>query len=214
MMNKLKFVSFLAIVASLLTIAIPELANANVDGARDAVHDTVHVIYGEIVSKATDDESLNAVAADAVKRKLLPKLHVDKFSKLILAAHWKKASEQQREEFTRILTEFLLRTFVKAIVSNRDKLDQYVESITIKDAKPGNRDGRAVVTMLVKYPGTQEVKLDFRMTNEDGDGWKVYDVAFEGVSFAINYRTILNSEIRKSGIDAVTANLAEKLSKK
>ncbi len=190
-----------------------KFAEANIESARVTVSETIHVIYGQIVASSSDSEALKAVATDVVRRELLPKLHVDKFSKLILAAHWKRATAQQRTEFTRILTQFLLRTFVTAIVSNQDKLDTYLDSITIRQAKPGNREGRAVVPMVVKYPGSNEVKIDFRMTNEDGDGWKVYDVVFEGVSFAINYRTILNSEIKKSGIDAVTANLAEKLTK-
>lgn len=205
---------FLVPVAIVLVIAgASKIVEANVDGARVTVSETIHVIYGEIVANSGDSEALKAVATDVVHRELLPKLHVDKFSKLILAAHWKKASAEQRSEFTRILTQFLLRTFVTAIVSNQDKLDTYLDSITIKQAKQGNREGRAVVPMAVKYPGSNEVKIDFRMTNEDGDGWKVYDVVFEGVSFAINYRTILNSEIKKSGMDAVTANLAEKLTK-
>ncbi len=197
----------------LVIVGATSSAEANIDGARVTVSDTIHVIYGEIVANSGNSEALRTVATDVVHRELLPKLHVEKFSKLILAAHWKKASAQQRNEFTRILTQFLLRTFVTAIVSNQDKLDTYLDSITIKQAKPGNREGRAIVSMAVKYPGSNEVKIDFRMTNEDGDGWKVYDVVFEGVSFAINYRTILNSEIKKSGIDAVTANLAEKLTK-
>lgn len=197
-----------------VTTGAASIAEADIDSARVTVSETIHVIYEEIIANSGDSETLRAVAFDVVHRELLPRLHVEKFSKLILAAHWKKATAQQRSEFTRILTQFLLRTFVTAIVSNEEKLDIYLDSIKIKGARPGNREGRAVVPMVVKYPGSSEVTIDFRMTNEDGDGWKVYDVVFEGVSFAINYRTILNSEIKKSGIDAVTASLADKLTKR
>ncbi len=211
MLYRLKSFNLFLAIAVVSGLLVSESAHSSVEGARETVVSTIHTIYEEIIANSHDDASLMPVATEVVKRELLPRLHVDKFSKLILAAHWKKASDEQRAEFTRILTEFLLRSFVTAIVSNQDKIDVYLDSITIKDAKPGRRDGRAIVTMLVKYPGTSEKKIDFRMTNEDGDGWKVYDVSFEGVSFAINYRTILNSEIKKSGIDAVTANLGEKL---
>ena len=211
MKRNMKNFYVVAVAIVLVTAGAVKFAEANIDGAKVTVSETIHVIYEEIISKSGDSEILKAVATDAVNRELLPRLHVEKFSKLILAAHWRKSSEQQRSEFTRILTQFLLRTFVTSIVSNRDKLDTYLESITIKDAKPGNNEGRAIVPMVVKYPGSDAVKIDFRMTNEDGDGWKVYDIVFQGVSFAINYRAILNSEIKKSGIDAVTANLSEKL---
>ena len=206
------FIAAFAVVAAILIVGTPNSAQANIGEAQSTVSETIKVIYDRIIQDAATGANFDSVATNAVREELLPKLHIEKFSKLILAAHWKKSTPEQREEFTRILTEFLVRSFVKALVANRDKIDIYLESITISKAVPGNREGRAVVSMLVNFPGSREIQIDFRMTSEDEGAWKLYDVVFEGVSFAINYRSILNSEIKKVGIDEVTANLSEKLS--
>ena len=207
------FIAAFAVVIAILVFEAPNPAQANISEAQSTVSETIKVIYDRIIQDAASEANFDSVATDVVREELLPKLHIEKFSKLILAAHWKKSTPEQREEFTRILTEFLVRSFVKAIVANRDKIDIYLESITISKAVAGNREGRAVVSMLVNFPGSREIEIDFRMTSEDEGAWKVYDVVFEGVSFAINYRTILNSEIKKVGIDEVTTNLSEKLTR-
>ncbi len=210
MIRMFKLSNFLIAVLAAFTVGFSTSVHADVSGARDVVVDTMGKIYDKITGDFEDDEALAAAASEVIRLELLPILHVEKFSKLILASHWKDATVQQRREFTYILTEFLLRSFRKAIVVNRDLLAKYLDNIRILEAKKGNNDDRAMVTMLVIVLSQQERKIDFRMTREDGS-WKVYDVVFEGISFAINYRTILNSEIKKSGIEAVTANLGEKL---
>ena len=211
MIRMFKLSNFLIVVFTAFTVGFSTSVHADVSGARDVVVDTMGKIYNKITGDFEDDEALTATASEVIHLELLPILHVEKFSKLILASHWKDATVQQRREFTYILTEFLLRSFRKAIVGNKDLLENYLDNIRILEAKKGNNDDRAMVTMLVIVPSQQKRKIDFRMTREDGS-WKIYDLVFEGISFAINYRTILNSEIKKSGIEAVTANLGEKLS--
>ena len=210
MIRMFKLSNFLIVVFTAFTVGFSTSVHADVSGARDVVVDTMGKIYDKITGDFEDDEALTAAASEVIHLELLPILHVEKFSKLILASHWKDATVQQRREFTYILTEFLLRSFRKAIVVNKDLLENYLDNIRILEAKKGNNDDRAMVTMLVIVPSQQERKIDFRMTREDGS-WKIYDLVFEGISFAINYRAILNSEIKKSGIEAVTANLGEKL---
>ena len=211
MIRMFKLSNFLIAVFTAFIVGFSTSVHADVSGARDVVVDTMGKIYDKITGDFEDDEALTAAASEVIHLELLPILHVEKFSKLILASHWKDATVQQRREFTYILTEFLLRSFRKAIVVNKDLLENYLDNIRILEAKKGNNDDRAMVTMLVIVPSQQERKIDFRMTRGDGS-WKIYDLVFEGISFAINYRTILNSEIKKSGIEAVTANLGEKLS--
>ena len=211
MIRMFKLSNFLIAAFTACAVGFTTSVHADVSGARDVVAVTMDTIYDKITGDFEDYETLAAAASEVIHLELLPILHVEKFSKLILASHWKDATVQQRQEFTYILTEFLLRSFLKAIVVNKVVLENYLDNIRILEARKGNNDDRAMVTMLVIVPSQQERKIDFRMTREDGS-WKVYDVVFEGVSFAINYRTILNSEIKKSGIEAVTTNLGEKLS--
>jgi phospholipid transport system substrate-binding protein len=42
------------------------------------------------------------------------------------------------------------------------------------------------------------------------NGWKVYDVAIEGVSLVQNYRSTFNSEVQRGGIDGLIGALEAK----
>jgi len=61
----------------------------------------------------------------------------------------------------------------------------------------------------IRQPGSQPVPIDYSMYKTDF-GWKVYDVAIDGVSLVTNYRASFSSTIRQSGIDGLIATLAAK----
>ena len=187
-------------------------ANADISGAKTVVETSFNAIFNELVPHLETDYPIDSITSDILKRELLPHLDVQKFAKLIIGKHWKKATSQQREKFIAILSEFLIRTTVKVIVSNRDTVLESADRVSIADVQQGRTEDRAIVTMLFSTPGESDKTISFRMLSDSGI-WRLYDVIFEGVSFAVNYRTILNSEINKYGIEEVTANLSEKLSK-
>ena len=196
-----------ALAASLYVV--PTSATANIEHARDTVVETLDQLHSEIQIAMSNDADLELAAVEIMRRDLLPRLDLQRFMKLILAKHWRSASHEQRNAFTAVLTEFLMRSFAVAIVGERENISQYFERIEVLPARKGRKDGRAVVVM--KMHGDQRTtEIIFKMNFTD-EGWKVYDVVFEGVSFAINYRAILNSEIGKHGLDEVTLNLTEKL---
>jgi phospholipid transport system substrate-binding protein len=42
------------------------------------------------------------------------------------------------------------------------------------------------------------------------DGWKVYDVAIDGISLVSNYRTDFSNQINTGGLDALIQKLVER----
>ena len=72
--------------------------------------------------------------------------------------------------------------------------------------KPGAK--RVTVRTDVIRRGAQPVRIEYRLFR-GRDGWKAYDVLVEGVSLVANYRSSFAGEIRKSGLDALIARLAE-----
>ena len=191
-------------------IGFTNSAWSDITGARDAVVVTLDRIYSSLSGNFASDEELNAAAEQTVRKELLPVLDVQRFAKLILAKNWKKATPEQREKFTGILAEFLIRSFVKAAVQNRDFLLDITNKLEVKDAQPGRKEDRAKVSIIVRIDERSTRQVDFRMINSDGV-WKLYDVVFEGVSFMINYRAIITAEIKKSSLDEVTNSLEQKL---
>jgi len=183
---------------------------ADLSGAHSAVVETIDSVYSDIALDYQTEDDLRASVARSLDLHLTPTLDFDKFTKLILASHWKKATQAQRERITEILKAFLFRTLTKAIVDHRQILMSYKDHIVIMDALPGRSEDRAIVSVVVHRPSSNPVKIDFRM-GFAGDRWTAYDVIVQDVSFAINYRAILNSEIRRDGIEQVIEGFASKL---
>ena len=73
---------------------------AEISGARDVVVATIDDLYSGISGEFESDEMLRASIEQSLEQHLTPVLDLNKFTKLILAAHWKKASVEQRQRFT------------------------------------------------------------------------------------------------------------------
>ncbi len=183
---------------------------ADVSGAHDVVVTTINNIYGDIAVDYDSDDALRASIEQSIDRHLTPVLDINKFTRLILASHWKKASVQQRQRFTEILRAYLFRTLTKAILEHRQVLLSYQDNIDVMKARSGRNENRAMVSVTVDTGSQSTINLDFRMGRENGT-WRAYDVIVQDVSFAINYRAILNSEIKQHGIEKVAESFDTKL---
>ena len=64
------------------------------------------------------------------------------------------------------------------------------------------------VRIQVTTSGGPPIPIKYEMYLKD-ENWKVYDVAIDGVSLIINYRSSFRSEIRQHGMDALISRLAK-----
>ncbi|MGH8746415.1 MAG: MlaC/ttg2D family ABC transporter substrate-binding protein, partial [Burkholderiales bacterium] len=55
-------------------------------------------------------------------------------------------------------------------------------------------------------PGRPAVEVDYRM-EKTPDGWKIYDIVFDGVSLVATYRSEFAQQIRNGGIEGLIARL-------
>ena len=66
---------------------------------------------------------------------------------------------------------------------------------------------RVTVRVQVQTKGGVQVPINYEMYASDG-GWKVYDVAIDGISLVINYRASFTEEIRAGGIEGLIERLS------
>jgi phospholipid transport system substrate-binding protein len=59
----------------------------------------------------------------------------------------------------------------------------------------------------IRQPGSRPLPIDYSMY-KTSFGWKVYDVAIDGVSLVTNYRSSFSTTIRQSGVDGLIKTLA------
>lgn len=125
----------------------------------------------------------------------------NEMARLTLARHWKDRSAQEQEEFVRLFTDLLERSYLTSIENYAgEKITFLGESVSGPYAQVRSR----IVT-----DRRMEISIEYRLF-ESGARWAVYDVVLDGVSLVSNYRSQFNSIIRTSSFGDLLAKLRSK----
>jgi phospholipid transport system substrate-binding protein len=139
---------------------------------------------------------------DLVGRVLVPSFDVEYSGKQVLGRkHWTESSEQQRERFIGAFYSFLVKTYAKAILEfDQDRMKVLPDPSFSKDGS------KVLVRTQLELENGDEVLVAYALREKD-EGWKIYDVRVDGVSYIQNYRSQFDAEISTLGIDAVIERL-------
>lgn len=164
---------------------------------------------GEVSSKAITELAPAAQATDeqrAAKLKPLLERYFDmpSIARYILGNYWRRATPEERTEFTAVLTDFLALSYGKRFASYTG---HEMDIGRVRD----EGDGRLVVFSVVKLPNGEPARVDWTV-DRAGDGYKISDVKVEGLSLADTHRQEFASVISKNG--GSVAALIELLKKK
>jgi phospholipid transport system substrate-binding protein len=123
----------------------------------------------------------------------------NEMARLALSRHWSAQSPGDREEFVRLFTALLERSYLSTIEKNYpgERITFLGESI---DGSYAQVRSRIITDRQV------EISIDYRLVDR-GDRWEVYDVVLDGVSLVSNYRSQFNSIIRTSSFGELLTRL-------
>lgn len=168
------------------------------------------------LAKNTTQEVLSILKADKeiqggnlqkvyelVEAKVLPHFDFNRMTQLAVGKHWNGATPQQKQALVQEFRALLVRTYSTALTEFSS------QSIEFKPLTMKAEDIEVTVRTEIKQPGGKPIPIDYSMY-KTSFGWKVYDVAIDGVSLVINYRGSFASTIRQSGIDGLIAMLQAK----
>jgi phospholipid transport system substrate-binding protein len=155
------------------------------------------------VLKLLDDPSLKAPEKAKERRSAVRKLADEIFdfsetAKRSLGRHWAARTPEEREEFVKLFSDLLERSYISKIELYGGEKIQYVGDKT---------EGETAVVqskLLTKAGG--EVPIEYRMLKK-GERWLVYDVVIEGVSLIANYRTQFNKIIQTSSFQELVKKM-------
>lgn len=137
-----------------------------------------------------------------VDKTLVPVFDTRYIAQLILARNWKAASEDQRNRFEVAFKNMLIHTYANALIEYHDSIK--AEWLPLR-AAPDATDV-TVQSKVVRSGGKPPLPIGFAMRLK-GDQWKVYDIVVENLSLVTSFRSQVNSEIKKSGLDALIQKL-------
>ena len=196
-------VSICALVLSAAAALAADAPEATPENAPLAlIEETAAVLQEELVGKQDYYAKNSDKLYKLIDRVLLPNFDVRYAGKQVLGkTHWTSSSEAQRERFIDAFYGFLIKTYAKGILEfDQDKFAVDPEPSYAKNGK------KALVRTELIIEGGDNVQVNYALRNAD-EGWKIYDVRIEGVSYIQNYRNQFNAEISARGIDAVIVRL-------
>ncbi len=178
--------------------ANPGSPDAVIEGAVTELSDKLSGRKDEL---AEDKDALYALINDI----LLPRFDRKLAAQLVLAKHWRTASEEQRERFINAFYNSLLRKYADGLLEFDEERIEVIEFRGDTSAK------RSLVKTNVTLNDGTKVPVHYDLVNR-GDRWLIFNVKVEGVSYVSNYRTELDSEIRASSLAAVIERLESEAS--
>ena len=190
----------LTVLALTLTTTAPALADDKTPQQviENAVEMLAEKMDGRQEELAADRRSLYALIDEI----LLPQFDRKFAAQLVLAKHWRTADTTQRERFISAFYQALLRRYADGLL----EFDQ--DRVTVLPFRGDLSKKRTKVRSSVALNDGSKVAVDYELVKRES-GWLLFNVVIEGVSYIRNYRTELDSEIRKSSLEAVIERLEE-----
>jgi phospholipid transport system substrate-binding protein len=169
------------------------------------VETTVNQLIEELEERRGELEQDKGKLYKMVEDVVVPHFELPVIARLVLARHWREASESQRSAFANAFKKLLIRTYATALFEYTGK-----EKMDVKPARIKDGEKRARVETEVTLPGAPPVPVNYSfLLNGDGE-WKIYDVDIDGISLVTNYRSSYGEFIRTKGLDALIEELEKK----
>ena len=190
------------ILATLAAACSLTAAATSSTSAEDLVKSTTDQVLETLANEREAIENSPDRLFEIVDEIVLPHFDFERMSRRVLGKAWKRASPEQQSNFIKEFQTLLVRTYATALKAYSDETIEFLPS----REKEGGKE-TTIRTQIVPS-GSPPIPMNYEMYERD-DGWKVFDVAIDGVSLVINYRSTFRSEIRKNGVDGLIARLAK-----
>lgn len=131
---------------------------------------------------------------------LLPRFDRVYSAQLVLGKHWRSANNEQRQRFIDAFYGSLLRRYAEGVL----EYDQ--DMVQILPFRGDASKSRTMVRSFVMLDDGSRVPVNYGLVKRE-NGWLLFDVTIEGVSYIRNYRAEIDSEIRATSLEAVIERL-------
>ncbi|MBI2204928.1 MAG: ABC transporter substrate-binding protein [Candidatus Rokubacteria bacterium] len=123
-------------------------------------------------------------------------------ARLALGAHWDRLSPTERDEFIALFKGFIQKAYITNVeMYDGEKIVYAAETV----------DGeKATVKSRIVTKSGGEIPVDFRLLRTEGDRWRLYDVAIDGMSLVGNYRVQFMKVMKAESYQALVQKLRAK----
>jgi len=171
------------------------------DDPSPLIQQTAGSIFDKINARRDEIRDDPSIAEDIVRTDLLPLLDATYSARLILGREARSATPDQLKDFAEAMNNQLIKRYASGLLEFKGR--EQIEVLDIKgDINP--KATRVKTRFQLDSGGHALVDYVFHMTDE---GWKVFDVVVEGISYIVSFQGQIKPEVRANGLDSVIERL-------
>lgn len=192
---------YLLILLAIFPLTGHPAAAQPLQGPTDQLRNDVDAIVSILRMRDLDPEE----KAERITVLVKQRFDFDAMSRLVLAVHWRRASEEQRSRFAELFADLLEANY-------RGRMEDYISEYSnehVAYASETIRENRALVETLL-VTDAREIPIRYKMLQQ-GKEWLIYDVVVEGVSLVRNFRSTYDEIVRREGIERLLERMEEKI---
>ncbi len=182
----------------LTTVVLATSASANTPNT--LIEESVALLTEKLDGRKDELAADRQALYELIDEILLPRFDRRFAAQLVLAKHWRTASDQQKSRFIEGFYHALVRRYADGV------LEFDPDRITVLPYRGDDTKKRTKVRTTVLLDDGSKAAVDYDLVKRE-DGWLVFNVVIEGVSYIRNFRAELDAEIRESSLDEVISRL-------
>lgn len=172
----------------------------NASSPYDLVQSAANVLLKALDAHRAEYRQDPAKLRALVDTVFLPHLDTELAAKQVLARHWTTATTDQRQRFVSAFIKSMLNNYGNAL------LDFTANRLRVLPFRGNATSPYATIGTQVRKDDGSLVSVNYAVHHTD-QGWKVWDVVIEGVSYDKSFQQDFGEQIDRQGMDAVIQRL-------
>lgn len=165
------------------------------------VRETTDTLFKLVDENHDSYESDVQALRDDIRDVLLAEIDTLYSGRLVLGRSARGMEPEKVKEFADALSDLLIRRYADGLLDFRTR-----DQVDIRPLAGDNTDRMTRVKTRVKLDNGEEAPVDYVFRKTE-DGWKIFDVIVEGISYVTTFRNQIGEQIRQQGFDATLEKL-------
>ncbi|MBL37786.1 MAG: hypothetical protein CMP07_05195 [Xanthomonadales bacterium] len=193
-----RFKTLLAV--SILLLSAAALAQKE-RGAVEVVRETTNELFTLVDNNRQKYENDVQALRDDIRPILLDEVDTLYSGRLVLGRSARGMDSGKVEEFADALSDLLIRRYADGLLDFRTR-----DQVDILPLSGENTERMTRVKTRVTLDNGEQAPVDYVFRKTD-DGWKIFDVIVEGISYVTTFRNQIGEAIRQEGFDTTLDKL-------
>jgi len=170
-------------------------------GPVQVVHETTNELFTLVDENREKYENDIQALRDAIRPILLDEVDTLYSGRLVLGRSARGMDGARVEEFADALSDLLIRRYADGLLDFRTR-----DQVDIMPLAGDNTERMTRVRTRVALENGEQAPVDY-VFRKSGDGWKIFDVIVEGISYVTTFRNQIGEAIRREGFDTTLEKL-------